>query len=69
MPRDFTTLTKADFEEMRKRDAIVKNKNTGIYYDITAGEIDAAILQLKGIYLCNISRPFATKLLLINLLS
>ena len=50
MPKDFTTLTKADFEEMRNKDAIVKNKNTGIYYDITAGEIDAAILQLKKIY-------------------
>lgn len=69
MPKDFTTLTKADFEEMRKRDAIVKNKNTGIYYDITAGEIDAAIFQLKQIYSCNITRPFATKLLLLNLLS
>ena len=65
MDRGFFELTYRDLQKLRRKDAVVVGKIDKVVYNITADDVEAAVIYLNRIYRCNVKRSFAAKMLLL----
>ena len=63
MDRGFFELKYRDLQRLRRQDAVVVGKDK-VAYNITADDVEAAVIYLNRIYRCNVRRSFAVKMLL-----
>ena len=63
MDRGFFALSHRDLQWLRRQDAVV-GKMDKVMYNITADDVEAAVIYLNRIYKCRVRRSFATRLLL-----
>lgn len=59
----FFKLSYGELEQFRRRGAVVGQRDK-VVYNITADDVEAAVIYLNIIYKCNVRRSFATRLLL-----
>lgn len=65
MDRGFFETSYKNFQKLRRQDAVVVGKMDKVVYNITADDVEAAVIYLNRIYRCNVKRTFAAKMLLL----
>ena len=63
MDKGFFKLSYKDLQTLRRQGAVVDQRDK-VVYNITADDVEAAVIYLNRIYKCKVKRSFATKMLL-----
>lgn len=64
--KQFNALTKSDVEKLRRKPISVTSNRVGVLYNFTHADVDAAIKNLRTLYIGAIKTSFAAKILLLN---